>query len=393
MSIELPGYVVDAFYFVGLPWPGVDEDQLRGWASDLRAFAEEITAISGMSKNAVTQLSDSSQSVFLRTVAAAWERHHGVMTALRGPMNDFADALDVAATAVEVQKGAVIGAAVALAAEIVTTQGEAVFTLGLAEGEVPLEVAGTKLVIKFALQELENALLGVLINEAAQAISDHLGGTIAELLMGSAGVAGEVYSLKADTEAIRNLAGTMKTHGRRTEDTSSEAHRKTTNRKLETDSPGGRWHVVQILEAALLSIAADLFKRLPGTLFKVIEETEEDLTEAAARIEAVDAGLASDVPDEQPAPTPSGSNPDGKGGEERPGGRRRRSKLPPKDTPEGKEARWQRYQQSVAAGQRRRPLDYDAWSSKYDVAIHQHARADAAVDDYIKRSGKDADHG
>ena len=127
MSIELPSAAVDAFYFLGLPWPGVDEDQLRGWGSDLRTFAEEITAVAGLSKDAVKELADSDQSAFLKTVAGNWEQHHGTIMALREPMNVFADALDVAAVAVEVQKGVVIAAAVALAAEVVATQGEAIW--------------------------------------------------------------------------------------------------------------------------------------------------------------------------------------------------------------------------------------------------------------------------
>lgn len=318
MSIELPSAVVDVFYFIGLPWPGVDEDQLRGWGSDLRTFAEEITAIAGLSKDAVKELADSDQSAFLKTVAGNWEQHHSTIMALREPMNVFADALDVAAGAVEVQKGVVIAAAVALAAEVVATQGEALVTFGLAEGELPLEVAATKMAVKFALQELENALLGVLIDDAAQAIGNHLGSSVEKLLMGGLGVAGEAYALKTDTKGIRGLAKTISTHARHTERTSEEAHRRTTNRKLETESPGGRWHVVQVLEAALLSIAGDLFKKLPGTLFKVMEKTEEDLTKAAEAIEQADARLAAESPLEEPATVPTlggGGEPPGAEGE------------------------------------------------------------------------------
>lgn len=406
MSIELPSYVVDVFYFVGLPWPGVDEDELRAWGQDLRDFAEEITAISELSNGAVSELAGSGESVFLTTLAQQWEHHHGQFMALRGPMNAFADALDVAATAIEAQKVVVIGAAVALAAEIVATQAEALVTFGLAEAEVPLEVAATKLIIKFALQELENELLGALINDASETISDHISGTVGNLLMGGVGVAGEAWSLKADTKGIQNLAATIRTHRSRTETASSEAHRRTANRKLETRSPGGKWHVVQVLEAALLSIAGDLFKKLPGTMAQIMQKTERELTEAAERLEQLDGRLAAEVPTGKsagggggggkPPKTPSaggaaagGSEPTGGGG----GPRRKRPKMPPKDTPEGKAARWERYQRDVAAGKRKKPLDYDAWSSKYDVAIYQAERADAAVDDYLRRSGRTKENG
>jgi hypothetical protein len=145
MSIELPGWVADAFNLIGLPWPGIDEDQLRAWARDVRSYAAEISALSGKSQSAVAALSDSGDSSFGRTLIAQWERHHALISALHGPMDGFADALDVAADAVVAQKLVVIGAAAALAGEVIATQGEALVTFGLAEAEVPAEVAVARL--------------------------------------------------------------------------------------------------------------------------------------------------------------------------------------------------------------------------------------------------------
>lgn len=295
MSLELPGYVVDAFYFIGLPWPGVDEDQLTYWASDLREFAQEITTVSGMSKDAVSELAHSGQSAFLRSMAEHWEHHHSQIMGMREPMNYFADALDVAAEAVVVQKEAVIAAAAALAVEVIATQGEALVTFGLAEGEVPLEVEAAKQIIKFALQELEAKLLGHLINQAARAVSDHLGGTIRTMLQGGMGVAFEAYALKADTKGIRKVASTIKTHATHTENISTEAYRRSTNRKIETDSKGGRWPVAAILERALISIAADIFRSLPGTLHHVMEDTEKSLIKGAETLERADEKLAAET--------------------------------------------------------------------------------------------------
>ncbi|MBV9024343.1 MAG: RHS repeat protein, partial [Streptomycetaceae bacterium] len=295
MSLELPGWVVDAFYLIGLPWPGLDEDELRGWGSDLRQFATEITEISKLSHGSVTDLANSTQASFAKTMAQHWDRHHEAIMAMREPMNVFADALDVAAEAVEVQKGVVIAAAVALAAAVIATQGEALVTFGAAEAEVPLEVEVAKKAINYALQELENRLLQVLIERAAQEITQHVGGTISKMLMGGLGTAMEVQSLKLDTQGVRRVASTLKTHANRTERSSSEAHRRVTNRKLETKSPGGKWHVVAVLEAALISIAEDIFRKLPGALHTIIKDTEKDLTKAAEAIEKADAKLAADA--------------------------------------------------------------------------------------------------
>jgi hypothetical protein len=50
-----------------------------------------------------------------------------------------------------------------------------------------------------------------------------------------------------------------------------------------------------VLEAALLSLAGDIFRQLPGMVFKVMEEAEEDLTKAAETIDKADAKLAAEA--------------------------------------------------------------------------------------------------
>ncbi|MES4891777.1 hypothetical protein [Streptomyces sp. NPDC096012] len=307
MSLELPGWVVDAFNFLGLPWPAIDEDELRGWARDLREFATDLTQLSQLSHDAVHGLKDSNQSGMVKTLAEHWDHHHSQMMAMRGPMHAFAEALDMAAEAVVVQKEVVIGAAVALAIEVIATQGEALFTLGIAEGELPLEIALTKMTVKFALQELENKIIGYLINEAATEISHHANAAIAKMLKGSTNVVFEAVSLKADYKALQRVADTAKKHKNRVETASIRAHRRANARKIETHSAGGRWHVVQVLEAALKSIAEDIFKRLPGTFHQVLDGTEKDLEKAATKLKATDGKVADDAPkpttEETPSPT------------------------------------------------------------------------------------------
>lgn len=247
-------------------------------------------------------------------MAQHWDHHHGQIMAMREPLNVFADALDIAAQAVRVQKEVVIAAAVTLAAAMVATQGEALVTFGIAEGELPLEVEIARTAIKFALQELENQLLNMLINKASQAISTHISRTISNMLTGSTGIAFEAYSLKTSTGGIRNLATTIKTHANRTEQTSSGAYRRSTNRKLATDSPGGKWHVVEVLEAALLSIAADIFRQLPSTLHEIMTDTEHDLTKGAGAIEEADRRLGDDAGGLDGGASDSGGEGSGTGG-------------------------------------------------------------------------------
>jgi hypothetical protein len=121
-------------------------------------------------------------------------------------MEVFASALDVAADAVVAQKMVVIGAAVALAGEVIAIQGEALFTFGLAEAEVPAEVAATRLIVRGALQELEGQLLGALITKAAAIAGDALGGAVGKLVTGGGQVVSEAVVLKADYNALETLA-------------------------------------------------------------------------------------------------------------------------------------------------------------------------------------------
>lgn len=171
MPLELPGPAVVALNMVGLPWPGIDEDQLRGWANDLRAFSAQMIDASARSRAQVAALAAQEPSPPAKALRSRWEHYHGVISALRGPMGAFAAALNVSADAVVAQKGIVIGAAVALAGEIAATQGEALVTLGLAEAEVPAEVAAARLVVRGALQELEAVLLGRLVGAACSEMS------------------------------------------------------------------------------------------------------------------------------------------------------------------------------------------------------------------------------
>lgn len=296
MSYELPGMAVDALNFIGLPWPAIDEDQLHGWAGDVRTFVTEITQISQMSRTAVQSLKDGNESSFVRTLADNWDRYHSEITALKPALDVFADALDIAADAVLAQKIVVSGAVVALAVEIIATQGEAVFTLGLAEGEIPVEVALTKQAVKFALQELENKLIGYLINEAADRLTTQIGTSATKMLMGGVNVAFEAQSLQMDFGALGNIARTAGKYRNRTETVSMAAKRKSSSREVETSETGGRWHVVEILLAALKSIAEDIFAKLPGVLHTVLGDLEKDLKNAEAVLKKADQDLATHAP-------------------------------------------------------------------------------------------------
>jgi hypothetical protein len=85
MALELPGYVLDVFALVGLPWPNIDEDELRGWAQDLRGFAGHFTDLASQSHQAVADLAEVTDADFLKALAAEWDRFHAVLADFPGP--------------------------------------------------------------------------------------------------------------------------------------------------------------------------------------------------------------------------------------------------------------------------------------------------------------------
>jgi len=292
VSLELPGWVADAFNLVGLPWPGIDEDQLRGWAQDLRQYSAEIGALSGRSRSAVQAMA-ADESAFARTLASRWDHCHGVISDARGPMEVFAGVLDVAADAVVAQKVVVIGAAVALAGEVIATQGEALFTFGLAEAEVPAEVAAARLIVRGALQVLEGELIGTLISKAAVIAGDALGGAVGRLVNGGGQLVSETVVLKADYDALHSLFSGLSTQGARVEQASDVSWHRAASRPLETGGPGGGWReVARAVEQAVLTVMAVAFKDLGHALYSIVQDTAQFLRKAVTDLRHTDAELA-----------------------------------------------------------------------------------------------------
>lgn len=302
MALELPGWLVTAFNMVGLPWPGIDEDQLRAWATGVRQFANEITQSSANTHQTVAVLAEGSQSSFTDALAARWEHHNQLVADLHAPMDDFAEALDVAADVVVAQKYAVIAAASVLAGEFVATQIGAFFTFGADEAAVPAEVALTRQAVKFALEYLENELIGKLMGMAAQAVSDRINGFLANLLNDAFPVAMEVQSLKISYKALSDAAQKIRGHATTTEETGERAYHENANRDIEDssegggDGDGGRFAaVVRALEQGLMDVAVDLFKSLPTAISHDQDQTAGVIMQAVDDMRGKDESLARDA--------------------------------------------------------------------------------------------------
>lgn len=184
MSIDLPEEVVWVFNMLGLPWPDVDEDQLREHASHLREYATSLADTHGSAFAEIQALSASYASPSYDVLAERWA--HFSSTHIREMVDAchaFATALDVAAGAVEAAKAAIIGAMVAMAAEVAADQAAAAFTFGLAEAAIPGIVAATRAIVKAALDQLEQQLISMTLEAAIGPLEDKIANAMENMVL------------------------------------------------------------------------------------------------------------------------------------------------------------------------------------------------------------------
>lgn len=296
MSLELPDWLVTAFNVLGLPWPGIDEDQLRAWATSLRRFANEVTDSSGKTHQTIAALADDSQSSFTDALAEKWEHHNKLLAELHGPMDDFAEALDVAADVVVAQKYAVIAAASAMAAEFVSTQIGAFFTFGADEAAVPFEIATTREAVKFAWEVISQELMQKLMGYGAQKISGSVNSFLSNLMNDALGVQMEVQGLKVSYDRLNKDADSIRSQADETDDAGKRAYGENAERDLQdssegSDSEGMMSAIIKGLELGLKDIAISVFQHLPSVIMKAQEDDANLLGKYAEAMKGVDDGL------------------------------------------------------------------------------------------------------
>jgi uncharacterized protein YukE len=181
MSIELPDDLVWALSFIGLPWPTVDEDKIRDYATHLRSYASSLEQTHGDSHNTIARLSQGYSGRSYDALFDRWARASSQhMRELVGGCNTFATALDAVADGVVAAKMGILAALAAMVAEFVAEQAAAVETLGLAEFANFAIVGTTRFIVKRLLDQLEQ----VIIAEGLQAALSPLEGTIDHAVQG-----------------------------------------------------------------------------------------------------------------------------------------------------------------------------------------------------------------
>ncbi|MEY9878208.1 uncharacterized protein YukE [Streptacidiphilus sp. MAP12-33] len=211
MSIMLPGELVWVLNLIGVNWPDVDEDKLRETGTHFRQYADSVESARQRGDTHINGVADQNEGEAAQALIDKWaNRSSPNIAKLHTICYDFADALDIAATAVEVAKDAVIAQLGALAVEVLADQAGAIETFGLTEAAAAAEVTATRTMVKDILKALEKQLIDQVLQEAKAAVIAGVEGMVSELVFeATADALGTGNGIHAGSILNSGVAGTV----------------------------------------------------------------------------------------------------------------------------------------------------------------------------------------
>ncbi|MGH6656546.1 MAG: WXG100 family type VII secretion target [Actinocrinis sp.] len=224
MAIELPGPVVDFLNFVGVGFPQVNEDSVREFATHVRDFATSIEATHNAATGTVQQMGAAYSGASYEALVARWaDMSNSHVKELVDGCHVVATALDLAAAYIEAKKIEALAQFAIMAAEFVADQAAAVATLGIAEAAEVAIVAAARQMAKFLEQELEQYIIGEVIEKALTpllgVVQKAVGGLVynvaSDVLGGGSGSGGSVKvgaSFSLDPEMLSAHADVFDQH-------------------------------------------------------------------------------------------------------------------------------------------------------------------------------------
>jgi hypothetical protein len=219
---DLPGPVVNFLNIIGVPWPYIDEDVVIEFATLVRNFGQAVQTTHEDATAAVAGIAQAHQGASTEQMHSGWKQlsaeHVDEIVAGCGIL---AGALDVAAGYIVAQKAVAIATLVEMAIAFIEAQAAAVETLGASEAAVPVIIEGGKLLMKALIQDIEQHVIGEVIEAAAKPLFAKIEHAMEGLdwsKSGGAGGASEGFVMDAEavrrhTDALRTHAETMQTHG------------------------------------------------------------------------------------------------------------------------------------------------------------------------------------
>ncbi len=199
-------------------------------AAYVRGFAENVDNTHQDCTATIKRLGDSYQGASYEALLAKWAQlSNSHMSELIQACHVVATALDVAADVIVGMKAEAIAELVALAASFIADQAAAVATLGFAEAAEALIVKAAEKLVDFLEQQLEQYIIGQVIEAAVDPLVEVVGRAVTGLVFqaaesalgvsvdGGTGSVGEGFfvhpeEMHAHAELMNGHAETMASH-------------------------------------------------------------------------------------------------------------------------------------------------------------------------------------
>lgn len=222
---DLPGPVVTFLNVIGVPWPYLNEDQVRQFASLVREFGQAVEQTHQDATAAIRNIAEAYQGASTRQLSSGWSHLSAqhVDEIVEG-CRILAEALDLGADYVVAQKLEAVGELIGMAAAFVADQAAAAATFGIAEAGAPLIIEGAKVLLETLKQQIIQYLVGMIVEAAAKPLFAKVEKALAGLdwsnAPGGEPGAGEGFSIdpgavSAHTGVLRGHAELMRGHAER----------------------------------------------------------------------------------------------------------------------------------------------------------------------------------
>ncbi|WP_328391717.1 WXG100-like domain-containing protein [Nocardia sp. NBC_00416] len=218
MAIEIPHDVALFLNFIGIPYPDINEDQVRELASHVRTFADEVSGTHQSATGAINDMGSVYQGRSYRALVASWATlSSSHMERLDELCKGVAKALEIAAEVIAVVKVAVLTELALLAAAYTAAMGASVATSGVSAAVGQSLAMAAKRLVR-AMEEMLVAyilaeVLGRAIEPLEEAVSDMISGVVYNATADLLGVdGGGNEALLIDPDEVRRYAQVLDDH-------------------------------------------------------------------------------------------------------------------------------------------------------------------------------------
>lgn len=175
--------------FVGVPYPDINEDQVRELAGHVRTFADEVAGTHDAATGAITEMGSVYQGQSYRALVASWASlSSSHMEKLDELCRAVARALEIAAEVITVVKVAVLTELAVLAATYTAAMAATVVTSGASLAlSQSISLAARRLI-----KAMEEMLIGYIVAEVLGKAIEPLEDAVADM------ISGVVYNTAAD---------------------------------------------------------------------------------------------------------------------------------------------------------------------------------------------------